>query len=41
MNGQTGEVVGKLPIDNKKLFGLGGIIFAAVFIILLIGGLLV
>ncbi len=41
MNGQTGEVVGKLPIDNKKLFGLGGIIFAAVFVILLIGGLLV
>ena len=41
MNGQTGEVVGKLPIDNKKLFGLGGIIFAAVFILLLIGGLLV
>ena len=41
MNGQTGEVVGKLPIDNKKLFGLGGIIFAVVFIILMIGGLLV
>ena len=40
INGQTGEIVGKLPIDNKKLFGLGGIIFAAVFIILLIGGLL-
>ena len=41
MNGQTGEVVGKLPIDNKKLFCLGGIIFAVLFIILLIGGLLV
>lgn len=41
MNGQTGEIVGKLPIDKKKLFGLGAIIFAAVFIILLIGGLLV
>lgn len=41
MNGQTGEVVGKLPIDNKKLFGLGGIIFAVVFIILMLGGLLV
>ena len=40
MNGQTGEIVGKLPIDNKKLFGLGGILFAAVFIFLLIGGLL-
>ena len=41
MNGQTGEVVGKLPIDNKKLFGLGGIIFAVIFVFLLIGGLLV
>ena len=41
MNGQTGEIVGKLPIDNKKLFSLGGIIFAVLFIILLIGGLLV
>jgi hypothetical protein len=40
MNGQTGEIVGKLPIDNKKLFGLGGILFAAVFIFLLMGGLL-
>ena len=41
MNGQTGEIVGKLPIDNKKLFGLGGIIFAVLFVILLIGGLLI
>ena len=40
MNGQTCEIVGKLPVDNKKLFGLGGIIFAAVFAVLLIGGLL-
>lgn len=40
MNAQTGEIVGKLPIDNKKLFGLGGIIFAAVFAVLLLGGLL-
>lgn len=40
MNGQTGKIVGKLPIDNKKLSGLGGIIFAAVFAVLLIGGLL-
>lgn len=40
MNGQTGEIAGKLPIDNKRLFGLGGIIFAAVFMIFLIGGLL-
>ena len=41
MNGQTGEIVGKLPVDNKKLFGLGAVIFAVCFIILLIGGLLV
>ncbi len=40
MNGQTGEIVGKLPIDNKKLFGLGAIIFAAMFVVLMIGGLL-
>ena len=40
MNAQTGEIVGKLPIDNKKLFGLGGIIFAAIFAVLLLGGLL-
>ena len=40
MNAQTGEIVGKLPIDNKKLFGLGGIIFAAAFAVLLLGGLL-
>lgn len=39
MNGQTGEIVGKLPIDQKKLFGLGAIIFAAVFVLMLLGGL--
>lgn len=40
MNGQTGEIVGKLPINRKKLWTLGGIIFAAVFAFLMLGGLL-
>ena len=40
MNGQTGEIVGKLPINRKKLWMLGGIIFAAVFALLMMGGLL-
>ena len=40
MNGQTGEIVGKLPIDRKKLWILGGIIYAAVFALLMMGGLL-
>ena len=40
MNGQTGEIVGKLPINRKKLWTLGGIIFAAVFALLMMGGLL-
>lgn len=40
MNGQTGEIVGKLPVDKKKLYGLGAIIFALVFVLLLLGGLL-
>ena len=41
MNGQTGEIVGKLPVNHKKLFGLGAVIFAVAFVILLIGGLLI
>lgn len=40
MNGQTGEIIGKLPIDYKKLFLAGAAVFAAVFAIFLIGGLL-
>ena len=40
MNGQTGEIVGKLPINRKKLWILGGIIYAAVFALLMMGGLL-
>ena len=41
MNGQTGEVVGKLPIAKKKLYGFGAIIFAAVFALCMLGGLLI
>lgn len=41
MNGQTGEIVGKLPVDQKKLFGLAAVIFVAVFMLLMMGGLLV
>lgn len=40
MNGQTGEIVGKLPIDSKKVFGLSACVFAVVFAIFLFGGLL-
>lgn len=40
MNGQTGEIVGKLPVDKKKLFGLAAVIFVVVLVIMLIGGLL-
>ena len=41
MNGQTGEIVGSLPTDSKKLFKLGAIIFAVIFVICMLGGLLV
>ena len=40
MNGQTGEIVGKLPVHKKKLFSLGAVIFAAVFALMLMGGLM-
>ncbi len=40
MNGQTGEIIGKLPVDHKKLFILGAVIFGVVFAIFMIGGLL-
>lgn len=40
MNGQTGEIVGKLPTDNKRLLLLGAVVFFAVCLICLIGGLL-
>ena len=41
MNGQTGEIVGKIPTDSKKLFRLGAIIFAVIFVLGMLGGLLV
>ena len=40
MNGQTGEVCGELPVDNKKLALVSGGVSAAIFILGLIGGLL-
>ena len=40
MNGQTGEVCGELPVDNKKLALVSGGISAAIFILGLIGGFL-
>lgn len=39
MNGQTGEVIGKLPVDYKKLSILGAVIFVLVFAVFMIGGL--
>ena len=29
MNGQTGKLIGDLPIDKKRLWGFVGIAFAA------------
>lgn len=40
MNGQTGEIVGRLPADPKKLGVLALIVFFAVFGVLLLGGFL-
>lgn len=41
MNGQTGEIVGSIPTDSKKLFKLGAIIFAVIFVLCMLGGLFV
>lgn len=38
MNGQTGEICGKLPVDYKKLGLLGAVIFFAVLVLFLMGG---
>ncbi len=38
MNGQTGKICGKLPVDKGKLAGLFAGIFAPVFAFLMIGG---
>lgn len=40
MNGQDGKVYGELPIDYKKVWILGGIVFGVVLILALIGGYL-
>ena len=40
MNGQTGAVYGKLPVDYLKLGIVAGIIFAVLFVLLLIEGFL-
>lgn len=40
MNGQTGEIVGKLPVAWEKLAMLCAVIFLAVFVLLMIGGFL-
>lgn len=41
MNGQTGEICGKLPLDYKKLGLLGVIVYLAVLVLFLIGGWLI
>lgn len=38
LNGQTGKVCGKLPVDNKKLAALFFSVFLPLLILLLIGG---
>ena len=40
MSGQDGKVYGELPIDYKKVWILGGIVFGVVLILALIGGYL-
>lgn len=40
MNGQTGEVIGKLPVHYQKLFLLSAGVFLAVLILMLLGGLI-
>lgn len=41
MNGQTGEIVGKLPVNWKKLLSLTAVIFLGVFALILLGGLVI
>lgn len=40
MNGQTGEIIGKLPVHYQKLFLLSAGVFLAVLILMLLGGLI-
>lgn len=41
VNGQTGKSYGELPLSTSKVSGTFGVIFAATFILLLIGGLII
>ena len=41
MNGQTGSVVGELPVDNKKVYTFGAIMGVVTFVITMLGGLLI
>lgn len=41
MNGQTGSVVGELPVDNKKVYTFGAIMGVITFVITMLGGLLI
>lgn len=36
VNGQTGKVIGKVPVSKKKVWGYGATVFASVFAILLL-----
>lgn len=38
MNGQTGRICGKLPVDKKKLLLYSALVFAAAFVLALAGG---
>ena len=40
MNGQTGKMIGNLPISIPKVIAWLGGIFAAVFLLLFFGGML-
>ncbi len=40
MNGQTGEFVGNIPLDKKKVVIYTGLVFLAIMVIFLIGSLL-
>lgn len=40
MNGQTGKVCGKLPVDNKKLFLVSLLLGLIIFVIAFLGGYL-
>ena len=41
INGQTGKVCGKLPVNYRKLGAVSAVISAAVFALALVGGLLI